>query len=635
MDRVVCFDGPRVERTVTRKFVCSHLLPDEIENLDIPLAFGDGLTNCTYWDWIQEKARRLFLILVDIGVPDQIFGIVDDSWEDDDLPIPLDHIDRLALTATKDPKLDRKFYSRQFFYIPRKLQRDQHLDYQDDEFIPLDVAEKRLTHNQAVDRVELPGFPGKVFCRRRFSLGQEPGCLTREEFMYNISSIQSFQNDHMVTYWASYTYHGHGYILFTPVGEYKLSSFLANNLSSVKNLDKMVKRRMVLDWIHCLVDTLSFIHSRGMSLGTIKPSMILFTHDHHIFFPDTKGLGSATAAGKGNNSFDKESYDYAAPEQWFKSSKPLPGIRGQTATERSSFAISRGGGGGGPEEQASASPQLNPQAVDIFSLGCIILELLSYGLLKRSTSAFASHRAAKHKSAGRGGAILDSSFHKNLGQVEKWMSVLAKDATKKANDDTEKGRLFQAVSPLLHVVQKMLATHPAERPSAAQVQGWVYPILTDLAGITEPHCVHNYDDDIGGGWDSAAAAAATADRPVIITRPSTTVSRTADTTPSSTYLGVDIPSDRDDMSDLTGITMAGSSSYASKRSSLFGLNGRAHRRHPSQESLESKFSTHSNHQGERWEMGSGLKAIQSLRITGKTKSWQTLSQAGSTMSSNS
>lgn len=48
------------------------------------------------------------------------------------------------------------------------------------------------------------------------------------------------------------------YTLVDSVSEYKFRSFLANNQSSLRNLDKWARRRMVLGWIHCLINTLGF-----------------------------------------------------------------------------------------------------------------------------------------------------------------------------------------------------------------------------------------------------------------------------------------------------------------------------------------------------------------------------------------
>lgn len=499
------WDPSRIEATVTRQFVCSQLLPDEIKRLDLPLGFGDGLTDGTYWEWIDEKAKRIFLILSDLGVPDQIFGLIDDSWDDDDLPIPLDQIERLALTATRDDKFDRRFYARQFHYLLKFVEKGDHVVYDDPEVVPLNVDKRPgLNLNSAVDRVELPNRPGEFFSRRRIPVGPGPGYLTGEEFIYEINKAKNIENIHLASFFASYTHQGFAYVLFTLPSDFSLKSLLVTMPSSLKSLAKQDRRRLLMNWIHCLVDSLCYLHSRGLSHGNIKPSTILFNSDNHIFYSDISRLSvEAIANSSDKSTFDKESYDYAAPEQWYRPSTSHSSIHrkstliassasASTSSDNSSFSISRGGSESSVNPASmlhSPTPALNPQAVDIFSLGCVILELLSF-LMKRQTRNFASHRAAKHKSAGRGGAVLDSSFHKNIGQVETWMTGLAKEASKK--DD----QVFRGVAPMLQVVARMLSVVPHERPTAQEVEQCTYRILTENCQIAEPHCVHQY-----GGWD--------------------------------------------------------------------------------------------------------------------------------------
>ncbi|KAH8888342.1 kinase domain-containing protein [Thozetella sp. PMI_491] len=499
------WDADTVDKTVTRQFVCSHLLPGEIERLDQPLGFGDGLTDGTYWEWIEEKAKKIFLILVDLGVPDQIFGVVDDSWDDQDLPIALDQVERLALTVSRDERSEKRFYYRQFYYLLRPLRKGDHNKYQEDEVVPLDLVDRKpgLGSSHGVDKVVLPGEPGKVFCRRRILLGSGPGSLSYEDFQFEVNSIRNIQNDHLVSYWASYTHQGYGYVLFTKASDYSLKSFLNTTPAAVKNMEKVARRRMVLNWIHCLVDTLCYIHNRGLSHGHITPSTVVFNNVQHISFADFTRFNTELMAVVDKTSFDKESYDYAAPEQWFKPTSAVPTSpiqRKSTFPSASTspdnnytFSINRGNTEYSPNNPMAVlhapTPHLNPQAADIFSLGCVILELLSF-LLKKHGRPFATHRAAKHKSAGRGGAVLDSSFHKNLTQVESWMTQLAKDASKK--DDA----IFRGFAPMLHLVERMLALNPADRPAAHDVQKRMYQVLTEACGIREPHCVHEY-----GGWD--------------------------------------------------------------------------------------------------------------------------------------
>ncbi|KAJ2974719.1 hypothetical protein NUW58_g8565 [Xylaria curta] len=488
-----------IEATVTRQFVCSHLTPEDIERLDEPLGFGDSLTDGTYWEWI-EKAKRIFLILTDLGIADQIFSIIDDSWDDDDLPIALDQVGRLALTPNRDDKIAKKFYARQFHYLVHYIDKGKHVVYQDDDLVPV-VLDKRpgLTTNNAVDKVGLPNRPGETFSRRRLSIGTGPGMMTMESFFSEINSSKNLQSGHLASYFGSYVYQGSVYVILTHTSDFNLRSLLSTTPGPLKSLEKQDRRRRIMNWIHCLADTLCYIHKKGRSHGSIKPSTILFCSNNHIFTNMSRLCGESSVSAADKTVFDRESYDFAAPEQWYRPSPSahrrnmiLQRSSASISSEGTTFSINRGGSDTSSNASSALhtpNPLLDPQAADIFSLGCVILELISFQM-KRTTRAFATHRAAKHKLAGRGGAVLDASFHKNPGQVESWMSGLAKDAAKK--DDV----IFRGIAPMLHVVARMLSVLPQDRPTAHEVEQTMYKILTEKCEIAEPHCVHQY-----GGMD--------------------------------------------------------------------------------------------------------------------------------------
>ncbi|KAK9778709.1 putative Kinase-like domain-containing protein [Seiridium cardinale] len=492
------WDAAHIEQTVTRQFVASHLQPGNVDSLDNTLGFGDGLTDETYWDWIEGKAKRIFLILVDVGIPDQIFGVVDHSWDDDDLPFSL--IDAERVTAKKDHKLNWKFWDRQYYYILREIEEGSHMVFGDDEVVPIDVVDKKsgpsLSQNHHVDKVSLPHTPGQVFSRWRLSASNIPQGTSHEDFLKEVRGTRDFRNEHIAYYYASYTHLDHIYVLTTFPSEYNLKSLVTNSPAAFKALSKQDRNTRVLNWIHCLADALCYLHGRGRAHGNIKPSSIVFDSGHRIILADVSNskIEALTNAPE-RTAFDKESYDHAAPEQWFRpaNSNVLYSKSSLTSPTPShgnyTFSIHRGGGDRDPLHPST--PHLDPQAADVFSLGCITLELLSL-LLKRSSKSFAAHRGAKHKLAGRGGAPLDTSFHKNLGQVESWMASLAKDASKK--DDP----IFRGVSPMLQVVARMLSTSPPDRPTARAIEKEMYRILTEYCLITEPHCVHQYEgSDLG------------------------------------------------------------------------------------------------------------------------------------------
>ena len=78
-------------------------------------------------------------------------------------------------------------------------------------------------------------------------------------------------------------------------------------------------------------------------------------------------------------------------------------------------------------------------AADVFSLTAILLDIMSL-ILGHSMKTFASHRSKHNRSAGRGGAPADASFHKNLAQVGTWTESLQ-------NQAKEKERAFRKSKP--------------------------------------------------------------------------------------------------------------------------------------------------------------------------------------------
>lgn len=510
------WDEERIQATVTRQFVSSKLRPDEKERLNEPLGFGDGLTDDTYMEWIEEKAKRIFLILVDLGVPDQIFGVIDDSWGDDDLPIPMDQVERLQLTYDRNEKLEKKFFQRQFNYLLRYVAKGDHIYYDDVEVVPLEPVEKRsagavtsLLPN-SVDKVYLPGRPDTVFLRRRILLGTSPERMLREEFLSGIEAMKGVEHVHLTSLWASYIHQDKGYLLLTPANVNSLKSFLTIIPQSFKILAKQDRRILILNWLHCLAGALSFLHKTGLSHRNIKPSNVMLDLDNHIFLGDS-GIFPAHIPPAEKSGFDKENYDYSAPEQNHcptPSTYSLPntrsvssrspassrsaGIPSESMFQVASMSLSNDyssirtastgsqseGSGPGQTSRHSKIGRYDPQKADIFSLGAIFIEIITL-LMKRATRNFASHRSSKNKTLGRGGGVPDSSFHKNLGQVDSWMKTLLKDATKKED------KIFRGVSQLIALSQRMLSTDPNERPTATEVQERIYAILTENCGLKE------------------------------------------------------------------------------------------------------------------------------------------------------
>ena len=63
---------------------------------------------------------------------------LNDSWDDDDLPISLEDVQNLELAVDNDEALNHKFYDTQFIYLLRELQQGSHIDYGQNEHIPME-----------------------------------------------------------------------------------------------------------------------------------------------------------------------------------------------------------------------------------------------------------------------------------------------------------------------------------------------------------------------------------------------------------------------------------------------------------------------------------------------------------------
>ncbi|KAL1585109.1 hypothetical protein WHR41_06430 [Cladosporium halotolerans] len=305
----------RIDAKVTRAFVVSKLRGEEREFLDRPLAFGEGLTDDTYMEWILERAKRLFMILTEIGVPDQIFGCIDDGWDDDELPIPLDEVHRLELAYDEDEALNKRFYGTQFVYLLRELQRGAHIDYGPKEHIPMEYVNTLppAVSLQSWDRVHFPERPEDIFVRRKFPLtDKETGQNLHDIFRKDVLKAQGLRHEHIATTWASYTSQDSGYVLSDFVAEHTLRTFIDHRTPMQFVRIPMHERPMLLlEWMHCLADALAFLHRRGVAHTGIRPSNILIDHNNHIAFAE---VGSLRTFRQGKKTSKTEIYEYAAPE---------------------------------------------------------------------------------------------------------------------------------------------------------------------------------------------------------------------------------------------------------------------------------------------------------------------------------
>ncbi|EMD00358.1 hypothetical protein BAUCODRAFT_53930, partial [Baudoinia panamericana UAMH 10762] len=498
----------RIERKVTRSFVVSKLRGEERQFLDKPLAFGEGLTDGTYMDWILERAKRLFLILTVIGVPDQIFGCIDDSWDDDDLPLPLGNVKCLDLSYDHDEALDRRFYDVQFLYLLRELRPGAHIEYGTNEHIPMDHANTLppAVSLQRWDRVHFPSRPEEVYMRRKYLLtDKETGCSYAEAFARDIQQARALHHEHIANVWASYTSQDAGYVLSDFVGEHTLGTFIDHRMPiQFMHVKESDRPRVLCEWMHCLADALACLHHRGVAHAAIRPSNILIDHDNHIAFAD---VGTIPTFQRGKKPHKSETYDYAAPESQFSrlpivvtSSPPLSSNTAFSKLAKTNSGNSSSSASSGCSSTksinvcttAATSPtstplsiELTPEMSDIYSLGCIFLDVVTF-ILRGKLTDFVKFRSTRMQSVPLSSSVgkvrTDHSFHGNPEKVDVWIMLLKEESA------VVRGEIFRGVPELLKLIRRMLMQNATLRPSARTVRDRLQEVLVDQCGMNTLCC---------------------------------------------------------------------------------------------------------------------------------------------------
>ncbi|OAL36270.1 hypothetical protein AYO20_04428 [Fonsecaea nubica] len=417
----------RVDETVTSAYVHSHLRADEQEYLQRPLYFGGDLTDDTYLDWILTRAKRFFLILVATGVPDQIFGIIDDSYDDEDLPIIEQAVPDLRLSYEPDRSLDKRFYKNQFRFLTRVVGEGEHIRYADEEAVPVvPVSLKSVVlsfSHEGTDRVRLPSDNQRVFVRRRILL---EGPLSEEDILNEIAASRRLCHEHIVSVYGSYLYQGVFNVISTPAAEWTLKTFLTDTPKSFGALPKPERRRILINWPHCIASALAWLHENGEFHGGIRPSNIQIDNSFSISLGLLDGDGLLRHRPRHD---DIEAYQYGPPERW---------KRAVTIQSTGSAALSLPSGGrsgrkagGNPSRQNHSDGNNSARSRSASSGATYTFQPTSKGGYARLRLSAAIGPDAPPQSAGRG---------RDLGSPTDTRSVVTQDTARPTYDPIVPGR---------------------------------------------------------------------------------------------------------------------------------------------------------------------------------------------------
>ncbi|KAF3931460.1 hypothetical protein ABW19_dt0203746 [Dactylella cylindrospora] len=369
----IWWDDMRIKYTVTEEFVASSmpyvpgLKPTLKERLKLPVAFGAGLTDETYLDWVLDKARRMFLILLHLGIPEQIFGVIDGAWDDADLPVARKQVARLALCSQPDEEMDEKFWRLQYTFLLKGLESGDHIDYADYETVPIEVLEKLPTNGEYVaEKVVRP------YGKRTHDFITRVTIPSTDDLMLHVETIRSRNIKHIniVELFASYTHEDCGYLLYRPAPLTSLDTFFRSPSYFIAAMSVSEKRVMAFNWITGICSAVAFLHSKSIRHGDINPLSIFVMGDGQKIMLSDAGpvLGTIDVFNRQTHSEIRD--EYGAPED-YANAVDLVSLFGE-------------------QPYLATDPTVLCKS-DVFSLACVIVDILTF-ISKLKMSTYKNHR---------------------------------------------------------------------------------------------------------------------------------------------------------------------------------------------------------------------------------------------------
>ncbi|MCJ1245015.1 hypothetical protein MMC30_002216 [Trapelia coarctata] len=265
-----------------------------------------------------------------------------------------------------------------------------------------------------VDEVKTPG--AKETMARKVIQYRYPAArqrVDREEYI-----MHRLQHSHIVRLLTTLRDTSTATLFMKPAADYSLAYYIQTRCSASP------AGRETWKWFSCLVSGLHYMHKQGILHGDIKPDNIL-VFNHHIFYTDF-GLSNTIPDDKSMISdAGFITRQYAAPE------------------------VKRGKRG---------------KPSDIWSLGCVFLELVTIMLHRPITDFYEGRKLQKTKQSGD---TVDSSYSNNLIAVAEWIKAL--------RQVSYVDQAPMAVITGLESCQKMMSPEPKQRLTALQLSSRMPP----------------------------------------------------------------------------------------------------------------------------------------------------------------
>ncbi|KAF2269233.1 hypothetical protein CC78DRAFT_612685 [Lojkania enalia] len=306
----------------------------------------------------------------------------------------LDHsegIHTLSAPPVEIPHLEKLEVSNQPFFQHSSLSRSGLSSYRQRSFLPF----LGNGSHGSVDTVQ-EYESGRVFARKRSG---------HKTFPREVEIMKNLHHPHVVQFVAAYTQDSLLNLIMSPVAEFTLGELLTRSNTIASDIDR------TFAWIGCLSSALAYIHSRRIRHADIKPHNIL-VRGHNVFISDF-GISRLVSEPDSTSSSNSPSTPLYAP---LEISEHLP----------------------------------HGRKADIFSLGCVVLEVLSLAQGKSLRDLHNHLGFIKRKTHLPGNSL---AYYKVNGKLMSWISMMQRNS----NESTRR---------IWGICQRMLQDRIDLRPSA-------------------------------------------------------------------------------------------------------------------------------------------------------------------------
>lgn len=301
----------RIKATVTTHFVYSHLG----EAANQPVSGSAEASGPTYAQRITTKAKLLFLTLIAVGLPQQVFRLIDEFYDDDHLPFAEDEVASLRLSRSGTLSLGELFYRQQYKYLVRVLHDGEHIRYGREEYVPIQYVEQKASGSLSSgwQKVRMPTPVDRILVRRQYAAYDRDAEV---DLLSEIAAVKSLSHQHVISVYGSYTEYDHLYVLLSPATKYSLKGVLSDVPKAFELLAKPERRKHFLTWPHCISTALAWLHLQGTYHGAVRPSRVLLDEQFQVSLGHFEGDDWLLTEPSAKD--DLEKYQYAAPELWMR-----------------------------------------------------------------------------------------------------------------------------------------------------------------------------------------------------------------------------------------------------------------------------------------------------------------------------